>query len=378
MPFAEKQIRQLGGKLLERHVRTREERGITLSYIEGWHAITEANRIFGFDGWDRETLATECVWQDARSALKACAYTARVRIRVRAGETVAYRDGSGVGHGTAATMGEAHESALKEAETDATKRALTTFGNLFGLALYDKKQTGMRRTPRRRRAKEDPATNSWVLYGSGGAPLSTHDDPRAFCLALKDAIRGATAEVTLSEIWERNSSLLENLRGAMPALTTAKGHHYADLLAQYYERQRHQFKAASAAQGTEEVSVPDSSSAQAIPETIVDKSELTIGVPKRIRDEDHLRFVASQACLICGRKPAHAHHLRFAQPRSMGSKVSDEWTVPLCFLHHRALHDVGSEEAWWSEKGIDPKHEATKLWEEVHQPNVENPRLARP
>jgi hypothetical protein len=274
-------------------------------------------------------------------------------------------------------MGEAHESALKEAETDATKRALTTFGNLFGLALYDKKQAGMRRTPRRGRPREGGATNLWVLHGTGSAPLSTHDDPRAFCKAFKNAICGATDELGLNEIWELNSSVLENLRGAVPTLTTAKGHHYADVLARYYERQRFQFKAASAVQEPEEVRVPDSSTEQAKPETLVDKSELTIGVPKRIRDEDHLRFVASQACLICGRTPAQAHHLRFAQPRSMGSKVSDEWTVPLCFLHHRALHDVGSEEAWWSEKGIDPEREATKLWGESH-PNVGDVHLAGP
>src|SRR5579864_6465900 len=164
MAFAEEQLRQLGSKLLERHVRTREERGITLSYIEGWHAVAEANRIFGFDGWDREMISVECVWQDARSVQKACAYTARVRIRVRAGETVVYRDGSGVGHGTGTTIGEAHERALKEAETDATKRALTTFGNCFGLALYDKEKAGVRHSPKRKHGTEHDTTISWILF----------------------------------------------------------------------------------------------------------------------------------------------------------------------------------------------------------------------
>jgi recombination DNA repair RAD52 pathway protein len=74
MPFAETQIRQLSGKLLERHVRSRGEGGVVLSYIEGWHVIAEANRVFGFDGWDREMIAAECVWQEGRSAIKACAY----------------------------------------------------------------------------------------------------------------------------------------------------------------------------------------------------------------------------------------------------------------------------------------------------------------
>src|SRR6185312_12333620 len=62
----------------------------------------------------------------------------------------------------------------------------------------------------------------------------------------------------------------------------------------------------------------------------------------------------------------HAHHLRFAQPRAMGNKVSDEWSVPLCFTHHRALHTVGDEEAWWVEKGIDAKGEAQRLWRQGH------------
>ena len=142
MAFAENQLKLLDGKLPEKHVKTRVQRGLTLSYIEGWHAIAEANRIFGFDGWDRETIQADCVWQDGRGAIKLCSYTARVRIRVRAGGTIVQRDGSGVGQGSGSTLGEAHESALKEAETDATKRALTTFGNLFGLALYDREQAG--------------------------------------------------------------------------------------------------------------------------------------------------------------------------------------------------------------------------------------------
>jgi hypothetical protein len=76
--------------------------------------------------------------------------------------------------------------------------------------------------------------------------------------------------------------------------------------------------------------------------------------------------VASLPCVICGRAPCQAHHLRFAQPRSMGSKVSDEFTVPLCAIHHRALHDNGPEEKWWQERGIDPLKEAERLWRESH------------
>src|SRR5215469_2498348 len=145
MAFTTAQIRKLAGKLPERFVKTRSERGMTLSYVEGWHVIDEANRVFGFDGWDRETVSAECVWQDGRISPKACSYFVRVRIKVRAGKTIVSREGTGLGHGTGVTLGEVHESALKEAETDATKRALVTFGNLFGLALYDKEQAGVQR-----------------------------------------------------------------------------------------------------------------------------------------------------------------------------------------------------------------------------------------
>jgi len=72
--------------------------------------------------------------------------------------------------------------------------------------------------------------------------------------------------------------------------------------------------------------------------------------------------VASQPCLVCGRSPGHAHHIRFAQPRATGRKVSDEWTVPLCATHHRALHTVGDEEKWWKELGVDPIAHAEQLW----------------
>ena len=82
----------------------------------------------------------------------------------------------------------------------------------------------------------------------------------------------------------------------------------------------------------------------------------------RLRDPEHRKFVARQPCLICGRTPVDAHHLRFAQPRAMGRKVSDEFTVPLCRLHHRELHRVGDERVWWKTIKIDPLPVALKLW----------------
>jgi hypothetical protein len=98
----------------------------------------------------------------------------------------------------------------------------------------------------------------------------------------------------------------------------------------------------------------------------VDKSLLTIPVPRRVRDKTHLQFVAKQPCLVCGRQPCDPHHLRFAQPRGLGLKVSDEFTVPLCRGHHREVHQTGNEANWWKNAGIDASAIARKLWIENH------------
>ena len=136
----------LSAPLDRANVRQREQGRSRVSYLEGWQVIAEANRIFGFDGWERYTLISRCVAEHERPIGRerksgwGVTYTARVRITVTAGHRTLIREGSGAGHGIDADKGLAHESALKEAETDATKRALMTFGNPFGLALYDKQQ----------------------------------------------------------------------------------------------------------------------------------------------------------------------------------------------------------------------------------------------
>lgn len=147
MAFTAKQIKDLEAPLIRANVKSRVQSGRNLSYIEGWHAIAEANRIFGFDGWARETVDLKMVAEAPRKIGRppnqkdgfGVTYTARVRITV--GDVI--RDGCGTGHGIDADLGQAHESALKEAETDAMKRALMTFGNPFGLALYDKLQANV-------------------------------------------------------------------------------------------------------------------------------------------------------------------------------------------------------------------------------------------
>jgi ERF superfamily len=99
----------------------------------------------------------------------------------------------------------------------------------------------------------------------------------------------------------------------------------------------------------------------------IQKSELILGEPRRHRDKAHLKFVASQPCLVCGRSPTDAHHLRFTQPRAMGRKVSDEFTVPLCRTHHRDNHRFGDEAAWWGRQAIDPIGTSRKLWVSTRQ-----------
>jgi DNA recombination protein Rad52 len=143
--FSPEQITALAAPLDRAKVRQREQGRSQVSYLEGWQVIAEANRIFGFDGWQRETVALRCVNQIERTIGRdnrpgwGVTYTARVRISVStAGQPALIREGCGAGHGIDTDLGQAHESALKEAETDAMKRALMTFGNPFGLALYDK------------------------------------------------------------------------------------------------------------------------------------------------------------------------------------------------------------------------------------------------
>jgi len=166
MAFEKNQIRKLRAKLQPQHIRSREADGVTLRYVEGWHVISEANRIFGFDGWDRETIETKCVYTKQTGNRYAAAYIARVRIIVYAGERRITREGSGAGEATTYSPGSAHEMASKAAETDATKRALMTFGNPFGLSLYSPPVC-------------EPAVRNCndMLVAEGSKPKSVHQQP---------------------------------------------------------------------------------------------------------------------------------------------------------------------------------------------------------
>jgi len=135
MTFTEKQIEQLSEPILAKNVKERDgNRAGTfqLAYVEGWHVIDEANRIFGYGGWSSETIETTCVNNEPENVT----YIAKVRVTV--GDVI--REGTGAGHGnTKQGIGSNHEAAIKEAETDARKRAFMQFGNQFGLSLYNGK-----------------------------------------------------------------------------------------------------------------------------------------------------------------------------------------------------------------------------------------------
>ena len=145
MTFSPDIRHELEAPLSREAVKTRKQGGRTVSYIEGWRVISEANRIFGFNGWRRETIDMRMVPEGEReigeNKAPGWGVTYICKVRVTIGDIV--RDGCGAGHGIDRDLGQAHESAIKEAETDAMKRALMTFGNPFGLALYDKSQANV-------------------------------------------------------------------------------------------------------------------------------------------------------------------------------------------------------------------------------------------
>jgi hypothetical protein len=328
-----------------------------LSYIEGWHAIAEANRIFGFDGWDRETVDSNCIWSGTIQGLKSCTYSCRVRISVHSSETSTTREGTGFGHATAGSLGEVHERALKAAETDATKRALSTFGNPFGLALYDDRKAGVTGKKSKTNGSANGRTG-WVVKSDGGAVIGDHADPKDFCTEIREVLSALKTADQVMAFWEQNQDAVGELRKSAPRLKSDKGRHYGEILGALYTERLQEFAELKNANGYE-ADVPASNDAGIEP-------AVSAGDPARVRDKEHLKEVASQPCLVCGRNPSHAHHIRYAQRRAMSKKVGDQWTVPLCATHHRALHDAGDELSWWEKQKIDPIENAKLIWLERH------------
>jgi DNA recombination protein Rad52 len=322
--------------------------GRTLHYVEGWFAIAQANAIFGFDGWDREMTHFERLYERNRNDSLSCGYLARVRIRVRAGDHTVMREGTGWGSASGPLPAEAHERALKAAETDATKRALATFGNRFGLSLYGKEQNGVTT-----KKMERP----FFLYTPEGAVLAENLSAEAFCGGLRQLIEKVSSATELTNLARLNAGFVTRLRTEAPSLTTSRGLHYADVIEGLLKSREASLltDAASPAQPL----APPSRIGRG---EKIDKSILLVGTERRLRDPNHLDYVRSHACLICGRNPVHAHHLKFAQPKGLAMKVSDEFTVPLCAVHHDELHRAGVEIEWWQTRKLDPLPIAAELW----------------
>lgn len=218
--FDDEQLAQLRAPLAREVVKGRKQAGREVSYIEGWHVIAEANRIFGFDGWDRETIDCRCVserevkmGQNKDRDGWRVAYVGKVRVTVRAGDRVVVREGTGYGSGIDADIGEAHESAIKECETDSAKRALMTFGNPFGLALYDKTQAEVEpksgaRPPPQPRGVAPPEYGNTKAAPSGyvnrttAFPINAEGDP-------SPPIARTPTAVEPPAITERRSQLIE-------------------------------------------------------------------------------------------------------------------------------------------------------------------------
>ena len=202
--FRAEQIAALSAPLNRARISSREQGRGRVNYLQGWVLIEEANRIFGHDGWQRQTLSCQCVTEAKRLIGSksegrpqkegwGVTYIARVRITVHAGERgLLIREGTGAGHGIDVDLGLAHESAIKEAETDAMKRALVTFGNPFGLALYDRSQ---RQVSGAQAPQASQAANGVVRRPQATAPVAQGSAPHApldppTIRSLQDRIRG--------------------------------------------------------------------------------------------------------------------------------------------------------------------------------------------
>jgi ERF superfamily len=207
--------------------------------------------------------------------------------------------------------------------------------------------------------------------GNGRSRLGMRSEPRLILdadqsAALREKLLGEIGDIRSAELaadWARRALAAKN------SLTSAD----AKLVEDAFERRLTEFLPPATAEQSNndatrnQVAEPErtvaiASETHGDPKGI-DKSILTISAPRRYRNKEHVRYVAQQPCLLCGRKPSDPHHLRFMQPRALGRKPSDEFVVPLCRVHHRAVHRAGDERAWWKQAGIDPLKVARKLWQ---------------
>jgi ERF superfamily len=215
--------------------------------------------------------------------------------------------------------------------------------------------------------------------GRGGrkGEVPTLDPEQSAALRGKLLIEvGNITSADLAAAWAREALSAKN------SLTTTD----AKLVEEAFERRLSELSSSDAAAPSNgEPAVPQISEPQGIATTEstdagqakgIDKSMLSVAAPpRRYRNREHLRYVAQQACLICGRKQSDPHHLRYLQPRALGRKASDEFAVPLCRSHHRAVHRASDEQAWWKAVGIDPVKVARQLW---RQTRLDDPQKHHP
>jgi len=316
-------------------------------------------------------------------------YVAKVRITVRADGSNVVREGHGTGEAQGDRAGEAHERALKMAETDATKRALATFGKPFGLALYMSGRNGRDQRSVHNPVNSPPIANedrrrTQQHLGAGGRFYvpARHRAVLQPALARLQRVRPTQFEETAAESMERGAA--GSPAGAPTADSQAAGEPNAgpnttdrtpdgvaarDPRTEEHTGDARPTNVGAAADVTKDHPATVSPPLQPpeTPSRAPDRVQ-PIERPTRHREPAHLRFVMTQPCLLCGRTPSDAHHLRFAQPRALGRKVSDEFTVPLCRTHHRQAHQTGNEAKWWQamDRDVDPLEIAKGLWDEFH------------
>jgi len=282
--FFVSQTKMLTSPLDDAKVQRREADGRTLHYIEGWFAMAEANAIFGYDGWDRQTVTLDRVYEQTRNGVTSCAYTARVRITVRARAQLVVREGTGFAQASSNLATDAHERAMKAAETDATKRALATFGGRFGLLLYDKdsrnsikrdgiddaaarivalrdpkESAGYRDQPSARQSSvggdqtasgcaapgDDVMKDGFCLVTAAGEvwPVAS---PESYCSGLRQFLEGARSLEELHRLRQANLPGLTRLR-AVAGLVNTRGEHYADILERLLAKRATEFRLAGPA-----------------------------------------------------------------------------------------------------------------------------------
>ena len=307
MAFTDEQRQALNAKLRYRHVKMRSSNGAQLAYVEGWHAIAEANRIFGYESWDRQTLAPRCVWQEKQRGETACIYSTKVRITVRAGEVDIVREGIGTGVGRSTSAETAHDIALKAAETDATKRALATFGNPFGLALYDKDKRGVTKQHRRGRPKKTqrllPPPTRLMLHHADGATHS-YDSVAEVVTAALQCVQDVRTRSALYAFWEAN---LESL-AAVSRAGLVNGEDPARVIGAALKARLHALAAANETSG-----LPASEASETR-----DVASSTEPTPSKDTQPDHPRY----------RRTAHPQ--RQAHPRSRRTSPSLPTSLASC------------------------------------------------